>query len=42
MALFGRTQPLIIQVFAFLSAAAGLAVIAAWVDLRWARYTAAP
>lgn len=41
MALFGRTQPLIIQIFAFLTAAAGLAVIAAWVDLRWSQFNRA-
>jgi len=38
VALFGRTQPLIIQIFAFLSAAAGLAVVAAWVDMRWSQH----
>ena len=37
-ALFARTQPLIIQVLAFLAAAAGLAVIAAWVDMRWSQF----
>jgi UDP-N-acetylmuramyl pentapeptide phosphotransferase/UDP-N-acetylglucosamine-1-phosphate transferase len=39
VALFGRTQPPIIQVLAFLSAAAGLAVIAAWIDMRWSQFT---
>jgi UDP-N-acetylmuramyl pentapeptide phosphotransferase/UDP-N-acetylglucosamine-1-phosphate transferase len=39
VALFGRTQPLIIQVLAFLSAAAGLAVIAAWIDMRWSQFS---
>ena len=38
VALFARTQPLIIQVLAFLSAAAGLAVIAAWIDMRWSQF----
>jgi hypothetical protein len=41
VALFGRTQPPIIQVLAFLSAASGLAVIAAWVDMRWSRFSRA-
>jgi UDP-GlcNAc:undecaprenyl-phosphate GlcNAc-1-phosphate transferase len=41
MALFGRTQPLIIQIFAFLAAAAALGVLAAWIDLRWARFNQA-
>ena len=41
MALFGRTQPPIIQVLTFLSAASGLAVIAAWVDMRWSRFSRA-
>lgn len=41
VALFGRTQPPIIQILAFLAAAAGLAAIAAWVDLRWARFSRA-
>jgi UDP-N-acetylmuramyl pentapeptide phosphotransferase/UDP-N-acetylglucosamine-1-phosphate transferase len=39
VALFGRTQPPIIQVLTFLSAAAGLAVIAAWIDMRWSQFT---
>jgi len=38
VALFGRTEPPIIQILAFLAAAAGLGVIAAWVDLRWSRF----
>jgi UDP-N-acetylmuramyl pentapeptide phosphotransferase/UDP-N-acetylglucosamine-1-phosphate transferase len=41
VALFGRTQPPIIQVLAFLSAVSGLAVIAAWVDMRWSRFSRA-
>jgi UDP-N-acetylmuramyl pentapeptide phosphotransferase/UDP-N-acetylglucosamine-1-phosphate transferase len=39
MALFGRTQPPIIQALAFLSAASGLALIAAWVDMRWSQFS---
>lgn len=38
VALFGRTEPPIIQILAFLAAAAGLGIIAAWVDLRWSRF----
>lgn len=38
VALFFRAEPPIIQTLAFLAAAAGLAVIAAWVDLRWAHF----
>jgi UDP-N-acetylmuramyl pentapeptide phosphotransferase/UDP-N-acetylglucosamine-1-phosphate transferase len=38
VALFARTQPPIIQVLAFLSAAAGLALIAAWIDMRWSQF----
>ena len=38
VALFSRTEPPIIQILAFLAAAAGLGVIAAWVDLRWSRF----
>ncbi len=38
VAFFGRTEPPIIQILAFLAAAAGLGVIAAWVDLRWSRF----
>lgn len=41
VALFARSQPPIIQVLAFLSAAAGLAVIAAWIDMRWSQFTRA-
>jgi UDP-N-acetylmuramyl pentapeptide phosphotransferase/UDP-N-acetylglucosamine-1-phosphate transferase len=39
MALFGRTQPPILQALAFLAAAAALAAIAAWVDRRWSRFS---
>ena len=38
VAFFGRTEPPIIQILAFLAAAAGLGIIAAWVDLRWSRF----
>ena len=38
VALFGRTEPPIIQILASLAVAAGLGVIAAWVDLRWSRF----
>lgn len=41
MALFGRTQPIIIQIFGFLATVAGLAAIAAWVDLRWSQFNRA-
>jgi UDP-N-acetylmuramyl pentapeptide phosphotransferase/UDP-N-acetylglucosamine-1-phosphate transferase len=41
VALFALTQPLIIQIYAFLSAAAGLAVLAAWVDMRWSQFNRA-
>jgi UDP-N-acetylmuramyl pentapeptide phosphotransferase/UDP-N-acetylglucosamine-1-phosphate transferase len=41
VALLSRTEPPIIQIYAFLAAAAGLGVLAAWVDLRWSRFNRA-
>jgi UDP-N-acetylmuramyl pentapeptide phosphotransferase/UDP-N-acetylglucosamine-1-phosphate transferase len=41
VALFSRTEPPIIQIYAFLAAAAGLGVLAAWIDLRWSRFNQA-
>ena len=41
VALFGRTEPPIIQIYAFLAAAAALGVLAAWIDLRWSRFSQA-
>lgn len=41
VALFGRTEAPIIQILAFLAAAAGLGIIAAWVDQRWSRFNKA-
>jgi UDP-N-acetylmuramyl pentapeptide phosphotransferase/UDP-N-acetylglucosamine-1-phosphate transferase len=37
-ALVGRGQPPAIQAMAFAGASAALAAVAAWVDLRWARF----
>ena len=41
VALFGRTQVPVVQALAFLAAAAGLALLAAWIDARWSRFSRA-
>src|SRR5688500_16922772 len=41
MALFGRTQPLVVQVFGFLASFAALGIVGAWIELRWSRFNPA-
>jgi UDP-N-acetylmuramyl pentapeptide phosphotransferase/UDP-N-acetylglucosamine-1-phosphate transferase len=38
-ALYGRTQPPLVQAAVFCALSLGLAAIAAWVDARWARFS---